>query len=41
MQIHAHIQKYRNERAILIAAAIWMIVAGACVLVANAWAMGF
>jgi hypothetical protein len=34
-------QKSRDERGVAIAAALWMMVAGVCVLVANAWAMGF
>lgn len=40
MHTHSPSAARRDERSIAFAAAMWFIVAGLCVIAANAWAMG-
>lgn len=37
--MHTH-PETRKQHAIAIAATLWLMVAGVCVVLANAWAMG-
>jgi len=43
MYMHTHhaADRTRDERVIIVAAIVWAMVAGVCVVMANAWAMGF
>ncbi len=38
-EMHTHASHHR-EHAIAVAAALWAMVAGLCVVAANAWALG-
>ena len=37
--MHTH-PEARKQQAIAVAAILWLMVAGVCVVLANAWAMG-
>ncbi len=40
MHIHSPGRRSREEQAFAVAVVLWLMIAGVCVVVANAWAMG-